>query len=157
MKKIVFTTLVMALSLTMTAKKPSILYKGNIEAQQMWVDSVYNSMSPRERAAQLFIPMVDPRGGASSKATISKWVETHKMGGLLFSKGSISEYVTMTNYAQSIADVPVLMTFDGEWGFPMRVKNTPRFPYNMGLGAIDDEQLLYEYGKEMATGTAKKN
>ena len=150
MKKIVFTALVMALSLTMSAKKPSILYKGNTEAQQMWVDSVYNSMSPRERAAQLFIPMVDPCGGASSKATISKWVETHKMGGLLFSKGSISEYVTMTNYAQSIADVPVLMTFDGEWGFPMRVKNTPRFPYNMGLGAIDDEQLLYEYGKEMA-------
>lgn len=150
MKKIVFTVMMMALSLTMLAGKPSMLYKGGVEAQQKWVDSVYNSLSQRERVAQLFIPTVDPTGGASTKSTISKWIKTHKMGGLLFSKGSISDYVTMTNYAQSLADVPVMMTFDGEWGFPMRVKNTPRFPYNMGLGAIDDEQLLYEYGKEMA-------
>ena len=150
MKKIVFSALMLVMALTMMAGKPSMLYSGKVEAQQKWVDSVYNSLSLRDRVAQVFIPMVDPTGGATSKSTISKWIKTNKMGGLLFSKGSISDYVTMTNYAQSIAEVPVLMTLDGEWGFPMRVKNTPRFPYNMGLGAIDDEQLLYEYGKEMA-------
>ena len=150
MKKTIVMILMSTLSLSMWAGKPALMYRQNVAKNQQWVDSVYNSMSQRERVAQLFIPMVDPTGGASSKATISKWVKTNKMGGLLFSKGSISDYVTMTNYAQSIADVPVLMTLDGEWGFPMRVKNTPRFPYNMGLGAIDNEQLLYEYGKEMA-------
>ena len=150
MKKTIFTALMLSLLLTLTAGKPSMLYKGKVDAQQKWVDSVYNSLSQRERVAQLFIPMVDPRGGATSKSTISKWIKTNKMGGLLFSKGSISDYVTMVNYAQSIADVPVLMTLDGEWGISMRVNNTPRFPYNMGLGAIADEQLLYEYGKEMA-------
>lgn len=150
MKKTIVMILMSTLSLSMWAGKPVLLYKNGAKNNQEWVDSVYNSLSQRDRVAQLFIPMVDPTGGASSKATISKWVKTNKMGGLLFSKGSISDYVTMTNYAQSIADVPVLMTLDGEWGFPMRVKNTPRFPYNMGLGAIDDEQLLYEYGKEMA-------
>ncbi len=150
MKKIGFIILVMVLSLTMTAGKPSLIFQRSISKNQQWVDSVYNSLSRRERVAQLFIPMVDPRGGATSKATISKWIKTNKMGGLLFSKGNIVDYVNMVNYAQSIADVPVLMTLDGEWGFSMRIKNTPRFPYNMGLGAISDEQLLYEYGKEMA-------
>ncbi|MBR3766424.1 MAG: serine hydrolase [Muribaculaceae bacterium] len=150
MKKIVLSALVMVLSLTMTAIKPSLIFQRSISKNQQWVDSVYKTLSDRERVAQLFIPMVDPRSGASSKATIAKWVKTEKMGGLLFSKGSLADYATMTNYAQSIASVPVLMTFDGEWGLSMRIKETPRFPYNMGLGAISNEKLLYEYGREMA-------
>lgn len=150
MKKIVLSALVMVLSLTMTAIKPSLIFQRSISKNQQWVDSVYKTLSERERVAQLFIPMVDPRSGASSKATIAKWVKTEKMGGLLFSKGSLADYATMTNYAQSIASVPVLMTFDGEWGLSMRIKDTPRFPYNMGLGAISNEKLLYEYGREMA-------
>lgn len=140
----------MVLSLTMTAIKPSLIFQRSISKNQQWVDSVYKTLSDRERVAQLFIPMVDPRSGASSKATIAKWIKTEKMGGLLFSKGSLADYATMTNYAQSIASVPVLMTFDGEWGLSMRIKETPRFPYNMGLGAISNEKLLYEYGREMA-------
>ena len=32
----------------------------------------------------------------------------------------------------------------------MRVKKTPRFPHNMGLGAISDYKLLYRYGQEVA-------
>ena len=71
------------------------------------------------------------------------------MGGLLFSEGSAKEYAEMTNYAQSLARVPVLMTFDGEWGLAMRIK-TPRASHNMALGAIQDENLLYDYGREMA-------
>lgn len=150
MKKIVLSALVMVLSLTMTAIKPSLIFQRSISKNQQWVDSVYKTLSERERVAQLLIPMVDPRSGASSKATIAKWVKTEKMGGLLFSKGSLADYASMTNYAQSIASVPVLMTFDGEWGLSMRIKETPRFPYNMGLGAISNEKLLYEYGREMA-------
>ena len=145
MKKIVLSALVMVLSLTMTAIKPSLIFQRSISKNQQWVDSVYKTLSERERVAQLFIPMVDPRSGASSKATIAKWIKTEKMGGLLFSKGSLADYATMTNYAQSIASVPVLMTFDGEWGLSMRIKETPRFPYNMGLGAISNEKLLYVY------------
>lgn len=150
MKKTFIMLLMSALSLSMWAGNPALIYQRSMAKNQQWVDSVYNTLSDRERAAQLFIPMVDPRSGATSKATISKWVKTEKMGGLLFSKGSMEEYATMTNYAQSIADVPVLMSFDGEWGLSMRIKDTPRFPYNMGLGAINDEKLLYEYGREMA-------
>ncbi len=115
-----------------------------------WVDSVYRSLTPRQRIAQLFIPVVDPTGGDVSKNTIRKFIATNEAGGLLFSRGSIDDYITMTNYAQSIARVPVMMTLDGEWGLSMRVKDTPRFPYNMGLGAIGDTRLLEDYGAEVA-------
>lgn len=115
-----------------------------------WVDSVFRSLTPRQRIAQLFIPVVDPTGGDVSKATIKKFVQTNDAGGLLFSKGSIDDYASMTNYAQSIARVPVLMTLDGEWGLSMRIRNTPRFPYNIGLGTINDTRLLEDYGREVA-------
>lgn len=60
------------------------------------------------------------------------------------------DQVLLTNYAQSLAEVPLLITFDGEWGLAMRLKGTPRFPRNRVLGCIQDNELLYEYGKEVA-------
>ena len=56
----------------------------------------------------------------------------------------------MNAYAQTVANVPVLITFDGEWGLSMRIPDSPRFPQNMALGAISDYRLIYDYGREMA-------
>ena len=49
-----------------------------------------------------------------------------------------------------MAKVPLMITFDGEWGLAMRLKNTPSFPRNMVLGCIANDSLIYEYGKEVA-------
>lgn len=115
-----------------------------------WADSVYNTLTERQRVAQLIFPTVNPREGDASKALIKSFVQTNDCGGLLFSKASLSQYSSLINYAQSLADVPLLITFDGEWGLSMRINDTPRFPKNMALGAISDYDLIYEYGKEMA-------
>lgn len=150
LKYIIYVLIILFSHTSMSVGVPAVSCKKSVVTNCQWVDSVYNSMTNRERVAQLFIPTVNPRNGDVSKATIKKYIKTEKMGGLLFYKGSIDDYVELTNYAQSIAKVPVMMTLDGEWGLSMRMKDTPRFPYNMGLGAITDEQLLYEYGREMA-------
>ncbi len=118
--------------------------------QNHWVDSVFQSMTQRERIAQLFIPVVDPTKPETAKAVLRRLVKQNHVGGLLFSKGSLNDHATLTNYAQSISDIPLLITLDGEWGLSMRMPNTPRFPHNMGLGAVADETLLYEYGREVA-------
>lgn len=115
-----------------------------------WADSVCSSMSLRQQVGQLFVPVVDPQNVAAAKTTLRRYVETDGVGGILFSKGSLADYVTLINYAQSIAPVPLLVTLDGEWGLAMRVPDTPHFPYNMSLGAIDDDSLLYQYGREVA-------
>ena len=148
-KKIIF-LLLSLVAIPTFAVRPTLLKEKSNAACKAWVDSVYRSMSDRERVAQLFIPSINPQNESAAKTSIAKYIKTEKMGGLLFYKGEVEEYVTLTNYAQSIAEIPVMMTLDGEWGLSMRMKNTPRFPYNMGLGAISDEQLLYEYGREMA-------
>ena len=40
-----------------------------------------------------------------------------------------------------------MITLDGEWGLAMRLSDTPRFPVNMMLGAVQNDSLLYEYGR----------
>lgn len=115
-----------------------------------WVDSVYNTLDTPRRIAQLFIPTVDPSPQTEAKFAIDSYVKEYCVGGLLFNRGSLEEFTWAINYAQSASEIPLMMTIDGEWGLSMRIAETPRFPYNMGLGAIADEKLLYEYGREMA-------
>lgn len=129
---------------------PTIMRNTDTRACEAWVDSVYDSMTERQRVAQLIFPKAVPGQGESSRASIRRLVADGEVGGLLFTSGSLEDYVEMTNYAQSIAKVPLLMTFDGEWGLSMRIADTPKFPDNMALGAIRDENLLYDFGREMA-------
>lgn len=125
--------------------------KFDTAACERWVDSVYSSLTPRQRVAQLFFPKVVPTRGDVSRSTIKNFVKNNEVGGLIFTEGFIDHYADMTDYAQSVARVPLLMTFDGEWGLRMRIPNTPRFPHNMALGAIKNgESLMYEYSLEMA-------
>lgn len=135
---------------TASAVTPNFEKGNRAEAAARWADSVYNKLTERQRIAQLVFPTVDPTAGAESKATIRRYVNTEGVGGLLFSGGPLADYAGMIAYAQQQATVPLLITFDGEWGLSMRIPGTPRFPKNMALGAISDYSLLREYGLEMA-------
>ncbi len=142
-------TLALTAAVSAVAAVPGIERK-NQAAAERWADSVYNTLTERQRVAQLMFPTVNPADGEASKNVIKRYVSTDRCGGLLFSKGSLDQYATMINYAESLASVPLLITFDGEWGLSMRILGTPQFPKNIGLGAITDYSLLYEYGRETA-------
>lgn len=117
---------------------------------ERWVDSVFATLSERDRVAQLIFPKVAPRQTESARAAVRRYVGDSHVGGLLFETGTLEQYISLTNYAQSLARVPLMMTFDGEWGLAMRISDTPRFPKNMALGAVSNPRLLYDYGREVA-------
>ena len=120
------------------------------EPCKQWVDSVMQRMDLRERVGQLFIYTIAPHLDKANRDLLRKVVAEYKVGGLLFSGGEMLHQVSLTNEAQQMADVPLFVTFDGEWGLTMRLKGTPSFPRNMVLGRIESDSLLYEYGREMA-------
>ena len=115
---------------------------------KQWVASVMNTLSPQERVAQLFIVNLGPN--SDSHDAIKSLMGKYKMGGILFRRGSLNGYATAINLARETSAVAPFITFDGEWGLPMRIKETPRFPYNISIGAARDSKVAYEYGKEMA-------
>ncbi|MCM1504157.1 MAG: serine hydrolase [Muribaculum sp.] len=141
---------ILAVGIMAMAREVGLLAGGDVDERTHWVDSVLKSMTLRERAEQLFVPVVDPRDVAAAKSTLRRYVGEMHVGGLLFSGGTVDQYATLIDYAQSLSKVPLMITLDGEWGLAMRLKDAPKFPYNMSLGSIADDSLLYDYGREVA-------
>ncbi len=132
-----------------TAQTETNLYRQADKVKMnQWVDSVYNSLTLDEKVGQLFMPIVE--SNSSWRTRIAGYVNNQKIGGVLFSKGTLSVQAEMTNYIQSIAKTPLFVALDGEWGLSMRLTDAPRFPRNLIIGAIHDEATLKQYGKEVA-------
>lgn len=137
----------------LTAKAQTIpnLYR-NVDQTKMnhWVDSVFDSMTYDERIGQLFMVIADPKSDNRNMQRLMRYVNEIKIGGILFHKGNPVTQAEVTNRLQKASRVPMFVSLDGEWGLSMRLSGTTRFPKNMMLGAIEDNRLITEYGKEVA-------
>ncbi len=134
------------------AQTPQILSRGKADSQECkeWVESRLAKMTLKEKIGQLFIHTVPLHDTEANRKNIRNAIKEYKIGGILFSDGKVVNQVALTNYAQELADIPLMITFDGEWGLNMRLKEIPAFSRNRVMGCIQDNELLYEYGKEVA-------
>jgi beta-glucosidase-like glycosyl hydrolase/CubicO group peptidase (beta-lactamase class C family) len=83
-------------------------------------------------------------------AEIANLVEQQKIGGLIFFQGTAVRQAELTNYYQSISKIPLLIGIDAEWGVGMRLDSVPHFPFQIALGAVNDDSLIYRMGAEIA-------
>ena len=121
----------------------------DFEEQQHWVDSVYTSLSTKEKIAQLF--MVDVFSEKDDKHTnrAQFLIENYGIGGVIFSKGGPYRQAKLTNEFQQAAKVPLLIGMDAEWGLAMRLDSTYAFPWNMTLGAITKPEVVKKVGYQI--------
>lgn len=119
-------------------------------AQQKWVDSIMDNMSIDEKIGQLFMVQAYSNKDEKHYNAIENLIEKYHIGGLIFMQGTALKQAQLTNKYQSISKTPLLIGLDAEWGLNMRLKNTFRFPWNMTLGAIRDNQLIEQFGKQLA-------
>ncbi len=115
-----------------------------------WADSVFNSLTTRERVAQLFMVAAYSNRDIEHKNTLKELINTEKIGGLIFFQGDPSSQMDLTNYYQGISQTPLWLGMDIEWGLSMRLSNSIHYPYQMTLGAMDDDSLVYEMGAQIA-------
>lgn len=142
--------LVAAASMIAAGRQPKIFNGVDAAAMNHWVDTTMARLSLDEKIAQLMVMHLTPSTQPGTLDAVKATVEKYKVGGLLFSSGDIISQAKICNEAQELSAIPLLVTADAEWGLSMRLKDAPVFPKNMILGAIDDDRLLYEYGREMA-------
>ena len=119
------------------------------EVQQKWVDSVYNVMSLDERIGQLFMIQVLSNQDAKTKSNIVSLIKNQKIGGIIYSKGGPVRQAKLNNELQAISKTPLLVGMDAEWGLNMRLDSTYAFPWNMTLGAIKNNQLIEQTGRQI--------
>lgn len=138
-----FTTILSAQSVT-----PNLYRDADKQAMTHWVDSVFESLTEDQKVGQLFMPIVEST--PAWRTRVSGYIRNQHVGGLLFSKGTLAQQAEATNYAQRLADVPLMISLDGEWGLSMRLTDAPKYPRNQLLGAIQDKSILELYGAEVA-------
>ena len=120
------------------------LRSGDPLDQNKWVDSVYTSMSLEEKVGQLFMVSIWSKNKDTEAPKIKKLIEENHIGGLIFSKGGPVAQAKLTNEFQSLSKIPLLIGMDAEWGLSMRLDSTFAIPWNMTLGAIQDDKLIEE-------------
>ena len=121
----------------------------DFEAQEIWVDSILNSMTIDEKIGQLFMVQAYSNKDEKHESFIIEMIEKYHIGNLIFMQGTPEKQAILTNKYQALSKVPLLIGFDGEWGLDMRLQNTYRFPWNMTLGAIRDNSLVEKFGEHL--------
>jgi len=122
------------------------LAANNIEAQQKWVDSVYNNMTIQEKVGQLFMARAFSNNKKANQKEIATLINKYHIGGLIFSSGGPVRQAKLNNLYQAISKTPLLIGMDAEWGLSMRLDSTYAFPWNMTLGAVKDNTLIERTG-----------
>ncbi len=124
-------------------------------AQEKWVDSILSLMTIDEKIGQLFMIQAYSNLDSVHENEIKDMIQKYHVGNLIFMQGTPTKQVELTNKYQSYSKVPIMIGFDGEWGLDMRLKNSYRFPWNMTLGAIQDNALIRKFGEHLG-GHAKR-
>ncbi len=115
-----------------------------------WVDSVMQSMTIDEKIGQLFMVSAYSNKSEAHFQKIDNLIINQHIGGLIFFQGGAAREIDLTNRYQSKSKIPLLIAGDWEWGLSMRLDSTIMFPRQMMLGAIQNKELIYDMGKEIA-------
>lgn len=118
--------------------------------QKQWVDSVFNKLTPKQRLGQLFMVAANTTLIDTHKVSVTKLIKQQHVGGVIFMRGYAHKQLSWTNHFQKNAKVPLMVAMDAEWGLGMRLKNMMSFPFQMTLGAIQEDTLIYQMGKQIA-------
>ena len=116
------------------------------QAQESWVDSTYTSLTLEEKIGQLFMVMAFSEQGEKHFDKISKNIVEDNIGGVIFSSGGPYGQTEWLNKFQKKSKVPLLIGMDAEWGVAMRLDSVQAFPWNMTLGAIQNDILVKDIG-----------
>ncbi|GAB1309513.1 glycoside hydrolase family 3 N-terminal domain-containing protein [Urechidicola sp. KH5] len=121
----------------------------DVEAQEKWVDSIMETLSVDQKIGQLFMVAAYSNRDDSHEKEISELIEKYHLGALIFFQDQPIKQAELTNTYQALSKVPMLIGIDGEWGLNMRLKKTFRYPWNMTLGAVEENELITSFGEQL--------
>lgn len=128
---------------------PDPLKAPDWEVQNQWVDSLYAQMTVDEKIGQLFMVMAFSEKDEAHFKAIEEQIESYHLGGIIFSLGGPVKQTKWLNAFQEKAKTPLLIGMDAEWGVAMRLDSVRPFPWNMTLGAIQDQRLIEAIGNRI--------
>ena len=120
-----------------------------------YADSVYAKLSMDERIGQLYIVALYTNKDQNHISGVRKLVEQERIGGIILMQDDAEQEIALVNEFQKKSRVPMLFGMDAEWGLYQRIKTAHKFPWAMTLGAIQDNNLVYEMASKIAEDAKK--
>lgn len=117
---------------------------------RIWADSLLGVMTPEQKVGQLFMISAYSNKDEAHAQEIENYIKQYQIGGLIFMQGNPESQLMLTNRFQAISPLPLMMGIDGEWGLSMRLQNTIQYQKQIMLGAITNDSLIYDMGREFA-------
>ncbi len=119
--------------------------------EDCWVDSVYQTLNDTQRIGQLIMIRAHSNLGSEHIEHVEYLIKKYHIGSLCFFQGTPEKQLELTNHYQEISNIPLFIAMDAEWGLNMRLKSAAiAYPKQMMLGAITDNQLIYQFGVAIA-------
>ncbi|MDI9337353.1 MAG: glycoside hydrolase family 3 N-terminal domain-containing protein [Alphaproteobacteria bacterium] len=113
----------------------------------IWINKQFKKLSKNEKIAQLFIIRAHSNWDSNKMNQVKHYITKYNVGGICFFQGDAYKQALITNNFQKITKTPLFISIDAEWGLGMRLSDVVPFPRNMLLGAIQNNQLIYDVGK----------
>ena len=121
-------------------------------AETKWVDSVLTTLTLDQCIGQLFMIRAHSDLGDDHIKEVERQIKTYGVGGLCFFQGTPGGHARLINQYQKLSPtLPIMVGMDAEWGPSMRFKEASiDYPRALMMGAIQDNSLMYDFGKEVA-------
>jgi len=116
-----------------------------------WVDSVMKTLTIDQQIAQCIWIAGYSNSDIAHEVEVTDIIRKYGVGGIVFFQGTASKQAELTNFYQKISKVPLVIALDAEWGAGMRLENVSKFPYQMTMGAIKNDSLIYKFGSAVAS------
>ncbi len=116
---------------------------------ERWADSVYQSLNLTERIGQLIFIRAN-HSGEDYMQEVPGLIKKYNLGGVTFFAGNPVDQALQTNIYNQLPRVPLFISIDAEWGLGMRLSQTVSYPLQMTLGAVRNDSLIYEMGRQVA-------
>ena len=120
-----------------------------------YADSLYAKLSMDERIGQLYMVALYTNKDQNHISGVRKLVEQERIGGIILMQDDAEQEIALVNEFQKKSRVPMLFGMDAEWGLYQRIKTAHKFPWAMTLGAIQDNNLVYEMASKIAEDAKK--
>ena len=115
------------------------------------VEEALSKMSVMQKVAQLFVVELSRNPSPATRAYQDSLVGYYGLGNVILMEGSIKHFLNRLDELNSLAQIPIMVAVDGEWGAAMRFPEYLPYPRQAQLSRIEKngEKLLYKMGRNV--------
>lgn len=134
---------------------PDVRIEDDLFPKSTWADSVLASLDWRRTVAQMLIPFSYSDRSAKTLGRMRIAVREYGVGGVLLSRGSVSDARALIDSIESWSVVPMLISADFEHGPGMRLDGGLALPSMMAMAATRNTDLIYRAGRAVAEASCE--